>query len=68
MELVPLLDECGFNSLYPFEANDRNDLFALRDQFPEFIMFGWLNKSVINEGNDDRIEPKIRNDDGGLVN
>ncbi len=60
MQLVPLLVECGFNSLYPFEVHGNNDLFALRDQFPELIMFGWLEKDVVNEGNEHRIEPEIR--------
>ncbi|MBS3763825.1 MAG: hypothetical protein KGZ25_11045, partial [Planctomycetes bacterium] len=60
MELVPLLVECGFNSLYPFEAKANNDLFALRERFPELVAFGWLEKEVINEGNEDQIEPEIR--------
>ncbi|MDP6721349.1 MAG: uroporphyrinogen decarboxylase family protein [Pirellulaceae bacterium] len=59
MELVPLLVECGFNSLHPFEAKGSNDLFALRERFPELVMFGWLEKEVINEGNGDLIEPEI---------
>lgn len=60
MELVPLLVECGFNSLHPFEAKAHNDLFALREEFPELIMFGWLEKEVVNEGNEHLIEPEIR--------
>jgi len=60
MELVPLLVECGFNSLYPFEAKGNNDLFVLRERFPELVMFGWLEKEVINEGNERLIEPEIR--------
>jgi len=59
MQLVPLLDECGLNSLYPFEAHANNDLFALRARFPEFVMFGWLEKEVVNEGNEDDIEGEI---------
>jgi len=60
MQLVPLLVECGFNSLHPFEVHGNNDLFALREQFPELVMFGWLEKEVVNEGNEHRIEPEIR--------
>ena len=60
MQLAPLLVECGFNSLYPFEVHGSNDLFALREQFPEFVMFGWLEKEVLNEGNERHIEPEIR--------
>ena len=59
MQLAPLLNECGFNSLYPFEAHGSNDLFALREQMPEFVMFGWLEKEVVNEGNEHLIEPEI---------
>lgn len=60
MQLVPLLVECGFNSLHPFEVHGNNDLFALRKQYPELVMFGWLEKEVINEGNEHLIEPEIR--------
>lgn len=60
MELVPLLVECGFNSLHPFEAGANNDLFVLRERFPELVMFGWLEKGVINEGKEHLIEPEIR--------
>lgn len=60
MQLVPLLVECGFNSLYPFEVHGNNDLFALRERYPELVMFGWLEKEVVNEGNEQRIEPEIR--------
>lgn len=59
MQLVPLLVECGFNSLYPFEVHGGNDLFALRRQFPELVMFGWLEKETVNEGNERLIEPEI---------
>lgn len=60
MQLVPLLVECGFNSLYPFEVHGNNDLFALRERFPELVMFGWLEKEVVNEGNEHLIEHEIR--------
>jgi len=59
MELVPLLAECGFNSLYPFEAKGNNDLFLLRERFPELVMFGWLEKEVVNEGSGHLIEREI---------
>ncbi len=38
----------------------RNHLFALRDRYPEFILMGWLEKEVVNEGNEHLIEPEIR--------
>lgn len=59
MELAPLLLEAGFNSLHPFEAKGNNDLHALRKRFPKLVMFGWLEKEIINEGNERLIEPEI---------
>ncbi len=59
MELAPLLVECGFNSLHPFEAKSNNDLFALRRRFPQLVMFGWLEKEIINAGNERLIAPEI---------
>jgi uroporphyrinogen-III decarboxylase len=58
-ELVPLLASFGVNGLYPFEAKGNADLISLRDQLPEFVMFGWLEKETVNEGNEDRIEEEI---------
>ena len=61
MELVPLLAECGVNSLFPFEAKGGNDLFALRRKHPDFVFAGWLEKEIVNEGNEAMIEPEIMN-------
>lgn len=60
MQLLPLLVECGFNGLYPFEVKGGNDLFVLRRRYPKAVLFGWLEKEVVNEGNDHLIEPEIR--------
>lgn len=59
MELVPLLEECGVNALYPFEVKAGNDLFKLRREHPSFIMMGGLEKEVVNEGNESMIENEI---------
>lgn len=59
MEMVPPVEECGVNSLYPFEAKGGNDLFGLRQGHPEFIFMGWLEKEVVNEGNGHLIEEEI---------
>jgi hypothetical protein len=59
MQLVPVLEECGVNCLYPFEVKAGNDLFALRKTCPNFIMMGWLEKEILNEGNEHMIEPEI---------
>ncbi|MGA2914704.1 MAG: uroporphyrinogen decarboxylase family protein [Sedimentisphaerales bacterium] len=61
MELVGLLNNCGVNATYPVEAKPGNDLLKLRRQFPEFIFMGWLEKEVINEGNENLIEDEINN-------
>ena len=59
MELVSLLAECGVNGLFPFEVKAGNDLFALRRRHPRFVMFGWLEKECVNEGNEAMIEGEI---------
>ena len=59
MEFVPELVKCGFNGLFPFECKAGNDLFKLREQFPKFIMMGWLEKEVVNDGNEHLIEGEI---------
>ncbi len=58
-EMIPLLEACGVNALYPFEVKAGNDLFALRKRHPEFVFFGWLEKEVVNEGNEGLIENEI---------
>jgi hypothetical protein len=59
MELVRWLEACRVNCLHPFEVKAGNDLFALRERYPDFILMGWLEKEVVNEGNEGRIEPEI---------
>jgi len=59
MELVPIVEECGVNAIYPFEVKAGNDLFALRKRHPRFILMGWLEKEVVNEGNDNLIRHEI---------
>ena len=60
MELVDVLTECRVNALYPFEVKAGNDLFALRQRHPDFILMGWLEKETVNEGNEHLIEREIR--------
>jgi hypothetical protein len=59
MELVPIVEESGVNAICPFEVKAGNDLFALRERHPKFILMGWLEKEVVNEGNGHLIEPEI---------
>jgi hypothetical protein len=67
MELVPLLVECGANALFPFEARPGNDLFALRARFPGFVLMGWLEKEVLNEGNEASLVPEMARKVPGLL-
>lgn len=59
MEFTEIAASYGVNAIYPYEVKGGNDLFALRRKLPEFILFGWLEKEVINEGNERMIEPEI---------
>jgi len=59
MEFVSVAKECGVTACFPFEVKAGNDLFRLRGAHPEFVMFGWLEKEVMNEGNTGMIEPEI---------
>jgi len=59
MEFVSVATECGVTGMFPFEVKAGNDLFVLRERHPDFVMFGWLEKEVLNEGNTDMIAPEI---------
>ena len=59
MELVPLVEACGVNAIYPSEVKAGNDLFVLRERHPNFILMGWLEKETVNEGNGHLIEAEI---------
>ena len=58
-DLIPVLEECGVNATYPVESKADNDLLQLRKQHPDFIFLGWIEKEVINEGNEHLIEKEI---------
>ena len=59
MEFTRVAKGYGVNAIFPFEVKAGNDLFALRRDHPDFILFGWLEKEVVNEANEDKIEPEI---------
>lgn len=59
MEFVPELAKCGFNGIFPCECKAGNDLFKLRERFPDFIFFGWLEKEIVNDGNEHLIDQEI---------
>jgi len=49
----------GVNAILPWEVKAGNDLFEVRQKHPDLVCFGWLEKEVINEGNERMIEPEI---------
>lgn len=59
MEFTGLAARYGVNAIFPYEVKAGNDLFNLRQELPEFVFFGWLEKEVVNEGNEAMIEPEI---------
>ena len=61
MEFTGVASSCGVNAIYPCEVKAGNDLFALREKYPEFVFFGWLEKETVNEGKEDFIENEIVN-------
>ncbi|MFC1671740.1 hypothetical protein ACFL01_01260 [Planctomycetota bacterium] len=61
MEFTGIAASYGVNAIYPYEVKGGNDLFELRKRHPEFVFFGWLEKEIVNEGNEHLIEPEIMN-------
>ena len=58
-DMVGLLEECGFNCIFPWEVKGNNDLMRVRKAHPNFIIMGGLEKEVVNEGNGHMIENEI---------
>jgi len=59
MELTGVLAKYGVNGIFPCEVKSDNDVFVLREKYPEFIFCGWLEKEVINGGNENLIKKEI---------
>ncbi len=49
---TPLIEAIDVGKIY---HRPDNDLVALREQYPQFIFAGWLEKETINEGNEDAL-------------
>ncbi len=60
MQFTEVAARYGVNAIYPYEVKAGNDLFALRRRFPDFVLFGGLEKETVNEGNEAAIAPEIR--------
>lgn len=59
MDFTAVAASYGVNAIYPYEVKAGNDLFALRERHPRFLLLGWLEKETINEGSEHLIEPEI---------
>ena len=59
MDFVSVAERAGINTVFPFESKARNDLLALRERHPKFVLMGWLEKEVVNAGKGHLIEPEI---------
>jgi uroporphyrinogen decarboxylase len=59
MEFADVAVPYGVNGIFPSEVKAGNDLFELRARHPRLVLFGWLEKEVVNEGNEHLIEPEI---------
>jgi len=59
MEFARVVHACGVHTVYPAEAKAGNDLFLLREQMPDMILMGWLEKETVNEGNEHLIYDEI---------
>lgn len=58
-DIVPLLTECGVNAIFPWEVKSNNDINRVRQNHPELIIMGGLEKEVINSGNSILIKEEI---------
>ncbi|MDP6126086.1 MAG: uroporphyrinogen decarboxylase family protein [Candidatus Latescibacteria bacterium] len=59
MEFTGVAQSHGTNAICPNEVKAGNDLFALREKHPKFLLFGGLEKETVNEGNHGDIEREI---------
>ena len=58
-EFTGLARSFGINAIHPYEVKAGNDLFMLRERYPDFILMGWLEKESVNEGTEELIAREI---------
>ena len=58
-EYILLLEEMGFNGVWPNEQVCGNDLLAYRERQPDFIFAGGIEKEIANAGNGHRIMEEL---------
>lgn len=51
--LLPLFNEIGINMMVPFEQAAGNDIIEIRNRYPELIMWGGIDKRVLNMTKED---------------
>lgn len=52
-ELTPWFLDVGINMLFPWEQASGNDLLEIRKKYPKLIMWGGIDKRVLNQGIDE---------------
>ena len=57
--VLPLVVPHGVNAVFPWEKKPGNDLYRVRENYPELIMFGGIEKECLNIGNGAMIKPEI---------
>jgi hypothetical protein len=58
-EFSDIITKCGVNGLFPCEVKAGNDLFTIREKHQKLVLFGWLEKEVLNIGNTHLIKEEI---------
>ena len=58
-EFCLLLEEFGFNAIWPLEQVCGNPLLEYRKRQPNLILSGGIEKEIANSGNGHRIEPEL---------
>ncbi|MDP6359120.1 MAG: uroporphyrinogen decarboxylase family protein [Planctomycetota bacterium] len=58
-EYCQILERLGLNGCWPMEQVCGNDLLAYREEQPDFIFAGGIEKEVCNTGNGHRIEGEL---------
>ena len=49
-DMIPWMVESGVEGMCPFERNAGNDICKIREQYPDFLMYGGYDKLVMNKG------------------
>ncbi|MCL2361069.1 MAG: hypothetical protein FWC73_04545 [Defluviitaleaceae bacterium] len=56
---LPLLIPHGLNAVFPWEVKSGNDLYRVRERYPELIMLGGIEKECVNAGNEGTIKSLV---------